>query len=202
VQAVNDFILFTIAGAGSLISGYVFQDFGTKFDRSSHFLCWFSNFLFFFSLLLVCWLGWNMLIYVVSVLMVLYLFLFISALGGKKKAAPKGAGFDDINQPLIHQPEETTPRYKTSFSHNINNNNNSINNVVRSPMMSGDRDDFVPINYHDRSASSSHYTGQSRGKSFTEIVENITQRLSISIRAEEFDQGNDEIAPLRTMSVA
>jgi hypothetical protein len=141
-----------------------------------------------------------MLIYVVSVLMILYLLLFISALGKKKTpaGAPKGSGFDDINQPLIHQPEEATPRYKTSFSHNKNN----MNNVVRSPMMSGDRDDFVPINYHDRSASSSHYTGQSRGKSFTEIVENITQRLSISIRAEEFDQGNDEIAPLRTMSVA
>lgn len=47
VQAVNDFILFTIAGAGSLASGYIYE----------------------------LW-GWLMLIYVCSGLMVAYLLLF------------------------------------------------------------------------------------------------------------------------------
>jgi hypothetical protein len=28
VQAINDFVLFTIAGAGSLASGFIFAEFG------------------------------------------------------------------------------------------------------------------------------------------------------------------------------
>lgn len=28
VQAVNDFVLFTVAGAGSLVSGEIYSDFG------------------------------------------------------------------------------------------------------------------------------------------------------------------------------
>ena len=63
-----------------------------------------------------------------------------------------------------------------------------------------DQNDFVAMDY--RSQSSDHYDGTSRGKSFTEIVDNITNKLSISMRAEEFDEGNDELQPLRTQSVA
>ncbi len=33
VQAINDFILFTVAGAGSLISGVIYADFGKFVSR-------------------------------------------------------------------------------------------------------------------------------------------------------------------------
>eukprot|EP01040_Poterioochromonas_malhamensis_P015709 gene15709-17636_t len=118
VQAVNDFILFTIAGAGSLISGVIYDE-----------------------------IGWNWLIYIVSILMVFYMLLFVSALGGRKASA------DNIQQPLLQ----------------------------------GDTSSHVSVD-QQRGYSSDHFTAGGRGKSFTEIVENIANKLSISIQAEEFQE--------------
>ena len=36
VQAINDFVIFSIAGAGSLISGVIFADFGKYIDIFVH----------------------------------------------------------------------------------------------------------------------------------------------------------------------
>ncbi|RYG67970.1 hypothetical protein EON64_06255 [archaeon] len=70
MQAINDFVLFSIAGAGSLISGFMYAT-----------------------------LGWLVLIYVVSVLMVIYLLMFVTAWGGK--------GVDDgMEAPLLGNEED------------------------------------------------------------------------------------------------
>lgn len=112
--------------------------------------------------------------------MVLYLFLFVSALGGKKRGASKAGS---MSRPLLNEKTGSAAGDgESTHGHSIDNQ------------------DYVPMDYHD----SDHYSNSTatRGKSFSEIVENITNRLSISIRAEEFNEGNDEMAPLRTMSVA
>lgn len=65
MQAINDFILFTIAGAGSLISGVIYADLGTVVLTISIIIAYICFFL-----------GWLVLIYFSSALMVVYLVLF------------------------------------------------------------------------------------------------------------------------------
>ncbi len=72
---------------------------------------------------------------------------------------------------------------------------------IQQPLLQGDTSSHVSVD-QQRGYSSDHFTAGGRGKSFTEIVENIANKLSISIQAEEFQEGNDEMTPLRSMSVA
>lgn len=70
---------------------------------------------------------------------------------------------------------------------------------MQQPLLVGDTSSHVSV---DRSYSSDRFNSTGRGKSFTEVVENIANKLSVSLNAEEFQEGNDELTPLRSMSVA
>lgn len=108
--------------------------------------------------------------------MVLYMLLFVSALKGKQSATSlsRSGSKQSYSQPLLREGD-------TSSHASI------------------DHQDFSPMAYN---SGDPHFATSGRGKSFTEIVENIANHLSLSAQAEEFQDGNDEMTPLRTMSVA
>ena len=110
--------------------------------------------------------------------MVLYMLLFVSALNGEKEGTASRSGSKQGGrggEAGFAQPLLRGEGGDTSSHASL------------------DQQDYSPMRYDPMSG---------RGKSFTEIVENIANRLSISVHAEEFQDGNDEMTPLRTMSVA